>query len=360
MVISLLGLTDGFLLNLLAQVQAIPYLQNRYASALAILVVSGIIAQIMLFLFGLYLKKVAGKTETIIDDLIFEKTKKPVFFLILIYGLKLALLDLGWLGLTSKLVDSLMAVLFLFILLRVFDIIVESWGMTFAKKTKTQIDEVLLPLFHKLGKVIFVIIALMWVMHIWGVDITPYLAGVGISGIVLGLALQDSLKNILGGINLMMDKTYQIGDKVKLESGDVGKIHDIGLRTTKIVTFDNEILYVPNGYLANSRVTNFTHPSLDVRTKVEFTVEYGSDISRVKKVILDTVSKIEGISKKKEPSVQFYEMGDFALKFRVFFWVDDWRDEAARKMEATEAIYNALNKAKIRIPYPTQVVYVKK
>ena len=352
---------ENFLLDLIGSIHQLPYLENKYLAAVAILLATVIIAQVVLFLFSLYLKRIASKTETIIDDLIFDKTKKPVFFLILVYGLKITLLDLGWIGLTAKIVDSLMAITFLFILMRVFDIIVESWGQTFAKKTDTKLDDVLLPLFHKIGKVVFTLISLMWLLHIWGVNITPYLAGVGISGIVLGLALQDSLKNVLGGINLMMDKTFQIGDKIKLESGELGKIHDIGLRSTKLVTFDNEVLYVPNGYLANSRVMNFTHPDNRVRGKVEFMVGYGEDVEKVKKLIHDVVIKnVKELAKGKEVTVQFYEMADFGLRFRVFFWTEHWDKEAGVKMEITKLVYDTLNKNKIGIPYPTQVVYVKK
>ena len=242
-----------------------------------------------------------------------------------------------------------------------FDIIVESWGQTFAKKTDTKLDDVLLPLFHKIGKVVFTLVSLMWVLHIWEINITPYLAGVGLSGIVLGLALQDSLKNILGGINLMMDKTYQLGDKIKLESGEIGKIHDIGLRTTKLVTFDNEVVYIPNGYLANSRVSNFTHPDTKVRGKVEFMVGYGVDVEKVKNLIHTVIVKqIKELAKGKDVTVQFYEMGDFGLKFRVFFWTEHWDKEAGVKMEITQLVYNTLNKAKIEIPYPTQVVHVRR
>ncbi len=352
---------DTFFLEQVARMHTLPYFTSKYIVAGGIVVISIAAAFVLLLIFSLYLKRIASKTETIIDDLIFDKTKKPLFFLILVYGLKLALIDLGWNGLTSKVVSSLLAITFVFILLRVVDIIVESWGQTFAKKTDTKLDDVLLPLFHKIGKVVFTIVSLMWVLHIWEINITPYLAGVGLSGIVLGLALQDSLKNILGGINLMMDKTYQIGDKIKLESGEIGKIHDIGLRTTKLVTFDNEVVYIPNGYLANSRVSNFTHPDTKVRGKVEFMVGYGIDVMKVKKLIHDTIVKqVKELAKGKDVTVQFYEMGDFGLKFRVFFWVEHWDREAAVKMEITELIYNTLNKAKIEIPYPTQVVYVKK
>ena len=352
---------DLFLLELVQRLHQSPFVTNKYFAAGVILVTAAVLAFVILFVFSLYLKRIASKTETIIDDLIFDKTKKPLFFLVLVYGVKIALLDLGWDGVMSKLVGSVLAITFAFIFLRMFDIIVESWGQTFAKKTDTKLDDVLLPLFHKIGKVVFTLVSLMWVLHIWEINITPYLAGVGLSGIVLGLALQDSLKNILGGINLMMDKTYQLGDKIKLESGEIGKIHDIGLRTTKLVTFDNEVVYIPNGYLANSRVSNFTHPDTKVRGKVEFMVGYGVDVEKVKNLIHTVIVKqIKELAKGKDVTVQFYEMGDFGLKFRVFFWTEHWDKEAGVKMEITQLVYNTLNKAKIEIPYPTQVVHVRR
>jgi len=352
-------ITQAFMDNLLGRVHTLPYMDNLLISSIAIVLAFAVFAGILLFLFNGYLKTLAGKTETIIDDLIFKYTSKPIFLLILVFGIKLALFNIGWHDRLVNVVDTLLAATFLFVLMRILDVFIEGWGLTFSKRTESKLDDVLLPLFHKASHIVFVIIALMWALNIWGINITPYLAGVGISGIVLGLALQDSLKNVLGGINLLVDKTYQIGDKIKLESGEVGIIHDIGLRSTKLMTFNNEVVYIPNGYLANSRVMNFTQPDTKVRGRVDFSVEYGTDVEKVRKVVLGVVGKIDGVSKKQAPSVQFFEMGDFALKFRVFFWVEHWDKEAAMQLKITEEIYNALNKAKIKIPYPTQVVHVK-
>jgi len=335
-------------------------LQNQYVQAGAIMLGFIILAKLSLFIFNRYLQKISAKTETKIDDLIFEKTRTPIFYLILAYGLKLAIGHLQVNGMMTKIVSSVMALVFVLIISRVLDIIIESWGESFAKKTETKLDEVLLPILHKAVKVVFVVIAFMWVLDVWEIDITPYLAGVGISGLVLGLALQDSLKNVFGGVTLLLDKTYQIGDKVKLESGDVGTIHDIGLRSTKLVTFDNEVIYIPNGYLANARVQNYNRPNAKQRVHVNFGVDYGTKIEKVHKVVFEALKKIEGISAEPKPSVDFVEMGDFALKFTAYFWVENYSAAYGRKLKATEAIYDALNKAKIGIPFPTQMVYVKK
>ncbi len=336
------------------------YFQNEYLFALAVILFFALAAKFLLFVFNLYLQKFATKTKTKVDDLIFGHTKKPLFYLVFMYGLKIAVFHLGFMGVTTKIIHSVMAVLFLLIVMRVIDVLIETWGLTIAKKTKTKVDEVLLPLLHKIGKAIYFIIAFLWVLKIWGIDITPYLAGVGISGLVLGFALQDTLKNVFGGMSLLMDKTYQIGDKVKLESGEVGIIHDIGLRSTKLVTYDNEALYIPNGYLANSRVLNYTRPTPAVKVTVLFGVEYGSTVENVRKVVLGVMAKMDDVEKDPAPVVQFLEMGDFALKFRAQFWVSHWDKAFGKKIEATEKIYDALNKAKIGIPFPTQTIYLKK
>ncbi len=333
---------------------------NKYTISLLIVLAFAVLGKLLLFIFSQYLERFASKTKNKIDDLVFHHTKKPLFYLLIAYGIKLGLLNLGINGVMEKIVNSIMAAVFLYAVLRGIDIAVETWAVTFSKKTRTNVDDVLLPLLHKISKVLFVVIGLLWVLKIWEIDIAPYLAGVGISGLVLGLALQDSLKNVFGGIFLLLDKTYQIGDKVQLESGEVGTIRDIGLRSTKIVNFDNEMIYVPNGYLANSRVLNYTRPDPKVRTHVLFGVEYGSDAAEVRKLVMKILTGMKGVLKDPAPTVQFVEMGDFALKFRANFWVEKWNTAYERKLEATEKIYNALGKAKIGIPFPTQTVYLRK
>ncbi len=349
-----------YILQLLGTFPGGEYLQNKFIFAALIFLFFILLAKVILFVFSRYLEKIAARTKTTIDDTIFNNTKKPLFYFVLAYGLKVSLLHLEIDGTVTKLVNSVMALVFLFVLLRVVDVLIETWGANFATKTKTRVDEVLLPLIQKVVKVVFVLIGFIWVLDIWQIDITPYLAGVGISGLVLGLALQDSLKNVFGGITLLLDKTYQIGDKIKLEDGTTGTIYDIGLRSTKMTTFDNEVVYVPNGYLANSRVVNYTRPDPKVRVKVEFTVEYGSNVEKVQKTVLKVLSAMDEVMKDPAPQVTFMAMGDFALKFRATFFVDHWNKEFPKKIEATENIYNGLNKAKIGIPFPTHTVYLKK
>ena len=336
-----------------------PYLQNKYVTSLLILLGFVILAKVVLVIFSRYLERIAGKTKTKVDDLIFERTKKPIFYLVLVYGLKLAILNIGIDGIDARVVTSLMALVFVFILSRALDVILQVWGDSLAKKTKTNIDDVLLPLFYKATKVVFIVVGIMWVLKIWRIDITPYLAGAGIAGLVLGMALQDSLKNVFGGVSMILDKNFNIGDAVRLESGELGTIQEIGLRSTKMLSFDREIIFVPNGQLANMKIRNYVKPDKMVRKIVEFGVEYGTDPEKVKKVVLEALKKIKDISDDPYMDVLFESMGDSSLNFKARFWVD-WDDAYSKYIEATQVIYAALNKAKIGIPFPTRTVYLQK
>jgi small-conductance mechanosensitive channel len=346
--------------RLVAWISTIPYLDNKYGQALGILITFAILAKLVLIAFNIYLQRVARKTKTKVDDYIFENTKRPLFYLIILYGAKVAATHLRIFFLFEKLIASLLVGISLIIVSRTVVVLIGAWGEIFAKRTKTKIDEVLLPLFCRAIRVVLVVVGLMWILDIWQINITPYLAGVGISGLVLGLALQDSLKNVFGGITLILDKTFQVDDKIKLESGEVGTIHDIGLRSTKLITYDNEVIYIPNGYLANSRVQNYTRPNPKVRTSVQFGITYGTDPAKVKQVVLAALKKMDGILEDPAPSVVFLEMADYSLNFAAKFWVAEWGAAYGKKLEATEVIYNALNKAKIIIPFPTRTVYMKK
>ncbi len=180
--------------KILAVLSGLPgaeHLQNPYIAAGVMLLIAVLLAKFVVFLFESYLKKAAAKTKTKVDDLLFEKTERPIFYLIVVFGVKIAMEHIGINGTVVNTVHSLLAVVFVLLISRVVDVIIIAWGDVLAKRTHSNIDDVLLPLFHKSTSVIFIIIGLMWVLSIWDIDITPYLAGAGIFGLIMGMALQD-------------------------------------------------------------------------------------------------------------------------------------------------------------------------
>lgn len=343
------------------QEQILFYLENKYLQAVLIILLFLLAAKLITFISEKYFKKWASKTTTEVDDLIVQRIKPPFSYVMLFVGIKYALKPLALDGIWfAHLIDSIVIIAFIYIIAVVLDILIEVWALEFAKKTASKLDESLLSLFQKVLKVVFFLVGGIWVLKEWNVEIGPFLASLGIAGFVIGFAMQDSLKNIFGGISLILDKTYQVGDKIKLESGELGEVIEIGIRSTKIRTYDNEVIILPNGKMADSKIQNYVQPDLSARAVVDFGVAYGTDIQKVKEVVSKTLKFLEGILDEPVPEAVFLAMGDSALQFKAFLWVADYRDAYDKQIEATEKIYKALNEAGIEIPFPTTTVHLKK
>ncbi len=331
-----------------------------YLEFLFILTVSLIVAFIAKFILIQVLKPLAKKTKTKVDDLVIKSVSAILFYLLLALGFKIGFQTFQFQTLIyNNLVDTFLIVLVVLALVRIINNFSKYWIKDWAKKTESTADDRLIPLVEKILKVMVLILAVIFVFDAWDIDISPLLATAGIAGIAIGFAVRDSLANIMGGLQLVLDKTFKVGDKVQIESGEMGVILDIGLRSTKLKTYDNEVIYIPNGQLANARVKNFTVPDLSVRVNVEFGVVYGSDSEKVRQVVLEAVQNIEGVLEEPAPVVQFLKMSDFSLDYVVRVWIREYTEAYDMKLSVTDAVYNALNQAGIGIPFPTRTIFTK-
>ncbi len=339
-------------------------ISNVYVQTAILLVITYLATVIIIYVLEKFSYKLTQRTKTKIDDLILEKTHKSLTYIIFLVGMRFAITPLNLTANVDLVINNLfntsIVIFLLQIALGIADVLINEWGRTIAKKTKSTMDDDLLPLILKTSNAALYIFGLIFILSIWNIDVTGLLAGMGIAGIAIGFAVRDSLANIFGGISIVLDKAYKVGDKIRLESGDLGIVHDIGLRSTKLRTFDNQILTIPNAQMANSKILNYTQPTDLERVNVEFSTEYGSNVDKVKKVALEVIKKHKDSLKDPAPAVVFTEMGDFALKFTAKFWVDDYNKAYGAKLDTTKAMYDALNKEKIGIPFPTQTVHVNK
>lgn len=334
--------------------------ENVYLRFIAILVLTLVIAFILKIFLKVVLKPLVKKTTTKIDDIIVKSLSSLIFYVVLLVAIKVGLqhFELRTTVLQS-IVDTLLVLIVTIFLLRIISHLSQLWMKEWKFKTKTSADERLIPFLQKILKAVVIILAVIFAFNAWSINISPLLATAGIAGLAIGLAVKDSLSNILGGLQLVLDRTFKVGDKVELESGEMGVILDIGLRSTKLKTYDNEVVYIPNGYLANAKIKNFTHPDVSIRVNVEFGIAYGSDTEKVRQVVLNAVKIIDTVIEEPEPVVQFLKMSDFSLDFIARAWVKEYTEAYSTKIKMTDEIYNALNRAGISIPFPTRTVYTK-
>lgn len=336
---------------------------NKYLYSLAILVAFFILSELVVLISRRIILRLTLKTKTKLDDLIVSKTNKPISLILLLIGIRLALFPLGIrqniLDQFEHVIISLIMLIITYIVIVVVDIILDNWAKKIAEKTHSNVDDEVILLFKRIARIFLSIIGLLFILPVWGVQVGPLLASLGIAGIAVAFALQSTLSNIFGGASILLDKSIKVGDKIELDANTMGTVVDVGLRSTKIRTFDNELITIPNGKLADSRILNFVQPEPSVRVKIDFGVEYGSNTSEVRKVVIETLRKVPNVLKEPEPRVLMMEMADFSLKFRALFWVSTFDVKFDTKAFATEEIYNALVKAKIGIPFPTRTVYLK-
>ncbi len=341
----------------------VPFIgDNKALQALLLLVSFIILAKIFLWFSKKFIRRLIRKTKTDLDDKLIDISEKPIAGVLVLIGIKLALVPLNITGsykiVIAHFINSLIIIAIFYSFSLIANALIDVWGKNFAKKTKTKVDNELLPLVHKTVKVILFILGILFILKEWDINITPILASLGIAGLAVGLALQPTLSNIFAGIALILDRTFKKGDIIEIE-GITGIIEDIGLRTTKIKTFDNDIVTVPNNSLATSKIINHLLPDLKARFNVKVSVAYGTKVEKVKEIIMNQIKNNKRILKDPNPAILFSEMGDFALKLDVYAWVDDFAIKGVVKDELTTAIYNALNKNKIEIPYPAYSVYRK-
>jgi len=242
----------------------------------------------------------------------------------------------------------------------VIDVLIDEWGMKWAKKTKSTLDDSLVSLLQKTSKVLIFLIGFIYILDIWGIEVVPFVASLGIAGVAVAFALQDSLKNVFGGITLILDKSVSVGDVIELDEATKGTVLSVGIRSTKIKTFDNELITIPNGKLADSKIWNYAQPDLSARLVVPFNVAYGSDIDKVKKIVLKGIKKIDHILDDPRPTIRFVEMGDSALKFKLYLQVDHYSNRFPTKDRVNTIIYNIMRKNRIVIPFPQLDVHLKK
>ena len=336
-----------------------PYLENPWIQSLGIFILSLVLTVVARWSLRFVLLGLAQKTKTEVDDILIRAVKKVVTHSIPVIGLMVALTPLALqTSIPERILFSLLAVLLMRGAISLVDDMSKWLEKTWLTRTASTLDEGLLPLCRKAVKTSVAILGVLIILGKWEVQIAPLLGALGIGGLAIALALNSSLSNVFAGIQLILDRSVNVGDKVQLESGEVGVVLDIGLRTTMMQTYDNEVISLPNSQLANARIKNYTKPDATIRVSVNFSVVYGSDVPEVKRVILGAISRLDDILQEPGPQVLFLNMGDFSLDMCARVWVDNFGKQFARKLEMTELIYNTLNESGIEIPFPTRSVYM--
>ncbi|ODS39430.1 MAG: hypothetical protein A7316_11080 [Candidatus Altiarchaeales archaeon WOR_SM1_86-2] len=332
--------------------------------AVIILLASLIAAKITYWIIEKWLIRLTARTKTELDDKILRTLRKPVYYILILIGVQVAS---GYLfietfetfaGYISTFISIVTIIIVAWIISRVVDIVIDDFGKKLTEKTESTLDDEALPFVIKIVNIGIYLIAFMIILGELEYDVMPLVAGLGIAGFAIGFAMKDSISNILAGFFILLDRPFVRGERIEV-GGYKGDIVDIGLRTTKIKPPDNVILTIPNSKIISEVVTNYALPEPEVRLETGVGVAYGTDVEKVKKILLNVAKGSKNVLKKPGPEVSFVEFGDSSLNFKLRCWIPDFRRFAVLDELNTE-INRRFEEEGIDIPFPIRTVYLKK
>lgn len=207
------------------------------------------------------------------------------------------------------------------------------------------------------------ILGFLVILDSLGVQITPVLTALGVGGLAVALALQDTLGNLFAGLQLVASKKIHIGDYVRLDSADEGVVTDLTWRYTTIRTLPGNLIIVPNAKLSSAIVTNFTNPSPSQPVVVPVGVAYGSDLERVERIAIEVATDIQttvdGAVRDFKPVARFSGFGDSSVNFNLVMRAATFQDQFLMRHELIKRLHARFNAEGIEIPFPIRTVHLK-
>ena len=213
--------------------------------------------------------------------------------------------------------------------------------------------------------IIFLLRAAVWFGGIYlamdelGFELMGLLASLAVFSLIIGLAMQQTLGNIVNSFMLALDQPFEVGDRIEVD-GEIGSVVSVGILSTKVLTNEENLVVIPNNNLVNSTVINHARGGGDgqgrrISLVLDIGVEYDEDISHVKYTVLQLMRECPYVIESPEPRVLLNELGDFAKIFRMYGWVEDYSDEFVAKDWLYKNIAESFAKEGIGIPFPTAV-----
>ena len=341
--------------------------------------IMGAVLALMVLLIGVWLVDqiwkrvlipVTGRTRNNLDRFIATGTRSPVLAVIFSCG---AMLIFQWM--TSRMgvkVDSGFGVRVLdgavFVLLTLsccmlgyalVAAICDWYLKHVANRTSSTLDNEFIPVFRRMSKVVVLFIGMTIVLGHFDVKITALLGAAGFASLAVALAAQETVANMISGFTILVDRPFRVGDRVELGDGTVGDVLEIGLRSTKVLSFDNTLLITPNKEISGARIINHSYPDAKVKIRKDYTVAYGTDPLLVKKILLEICRAHDKVLNEPEPAVFFTDFGDSALVFKLICWVADYKDRFGTTDEINVEIDRRFKEESIEIPFPQQDIHIR-
>ena len=334
--------------------------ESKVIGGIVIVVAFGILAWVIDLIMDRVLTALVRKSKFHLDDAILGILHRPVWISVVLVG---AITAVNWISprppfpfILTALLKSLLVLIWAFAINRMVLRIVEDWIRHWREASREGSE--IIGLVGNIIRILVLAGGFFLLLSMWKINITPLLASAGIAGVAVALAAKETLSNFFGGVTVLLDQPYKVGDYIVLDSGERGEVVEVGLRSTRILTRDDVQISIPNAIITNTKVINESAPEPRFRVRIKVGVAYGSDIDQVEGVLLKTAGDNPLVSPKPEPRVRFRAFGDSSLDFELLCWAHRPHDKGRIIHELNREIYKQFDRAGVVIPFPQRDVHL--
>jgi len=324
------------------------------------------IASFLAFVIGPAMKLFTQRTKTDLDDRLLKVLHKPIFVLVIVFGLvsSLTILPLAEheVGIIYQAYWIVLIAILTFVVYKLFKEIVVHLGRKWAERTQTELDDVLIPILDKIGGFVILIFGAMATLSYLHYNITFLLAGVGVFGLVIAFAAQDALSNFFSGLTLLLDRPFIEGDYVTMSSGELCRVEKIGVRSCRLYdVLQHDYIVLPNNKLVNDKIVNMSEPDERGVVEVGVNVVHGTDIGKVEEVLTEVATSNPDVLEEegREPAVRLSNFGESALEFKLFVWVSNFMMKPRIAHELRKEINRRFAEEGIEIAVPQRKIYLQ-
>jgi small-conductance mechanosensitive channel len=341
-----------------------PPLLRDIILAAVILALAILLARLSHYALEFASTRLIGRTKTRLDDVLIRSVDFTLSAAIVVAGVELTLAQLNIIPIAWRTnVDRLFFVAYLILVYvtayRLISGLSRWYCQDIIYKGETIYDDQFLAFFRHIAMIVLTLAAVIIVLDRYNVEVSALVTTLGIGSLAIALAAQATLGDIISGFAIMVDRPYRVGDRIEiLEINTWGDVIEIGLRSTRIVTRDSRTIAVPNSVISKGLIVNYSFPDTVYRVETTVSVAYGTDIERARQVMIDAIRAQDWVMQERLIEALFLEFGDSGLIFRVRCWIEHYVETRRIIDKMNSALYHALNREGMIIPYPQRVVHV--
>lgn len=322
----------------------------------------------VLYFFG---RKIFAKTETVLDDRILDVLLSHVRPLMVVAGLGIASREIRKavtpadltlaqiLDYADAILYVVVAILVLKILLGIIREIIHWYLDRTSVEGTSNLKVTLGPLADKAVNALVGLVAIIIVLDHFGINIGSLLVSLGVGSLAVALAAQETLANMIAGFVILVDRPFRAGDRIEVSTGQIGDVKEIGLRSTRLVNFDSNMMVIPNSELIKGRITNYSHPERSMRVLIRFDLAYGTDPGKVRKILLDLATAHPDILKDPAPQVSVTALSEIAVQFTLVARATSFATHYATETDLRERAYMAFQHEHIAVPVQRRIVHMQ-